>query len=136
MMASTTIAVLFFLGFFAGIDYHWASASMSFQKGYMPEVDMERFLLDVCPCQLDKARGNLLQCQEVGPCPVGETLDECGCCPVCYKDVGEVCGGPLNAQGTCAPGMICVGAVRAGADFNGRGVCITEREERRLRGEN
>ncbi|CAH6887413.1 Igfbp7 [Phodopus roborovskii] len=41
-------------------------------------------------------------------CPLGETRDECGCCPVCARGEGEPCGGGAAGRGHCAPGMECV----------------------------
>ncbi len=33
--------------------------------------------------------------------------DACGCCAVCPQEDGDVCGGPWNRNGTCAPGLVC-----------------------------
>uniref|UniRef100_A0ABK0LQF2 Insulin-like growth factor binding protein 7 n=1 Tax=Rattus norvegicus TaxID=10116 RepID=A0ABK0LQF2_RAT len=41
-------------------------------------------------------------------CPLGETRDACGCCPVCARGEGEPCGGGAAGRGHCAPGMECV----------------------------
>uniref|UniRef100_A0A8C2ML25 Insulin-like growth factor-binding protein 7 n=1 Tax=Cricetulus griseus TaxID=10029 RepID=A0A8C2ML25_CRIGR len=43
-----------------------------------------------------------------GGCPLGETRDACGCCPVCARGEGEPCGGGAAGRGHCAPGMECV----------------------------
>ncbi|XP_038614699.1 insulin-like growth factor-binding protein 7 [Tachyglossus aculeatus] len=68
-------------------------------------------------------------------CPLGETRDACGCCPVCTRGEGEPCGG---GRGHCAPGMECLksrnrrkgkagAAAAAGASgpgASGVGVCV------------
>jgi len=42
-------------------------------------------------------------------CPGGQTVtDQCGCCKVCAKLDGEVCGGPWKTSGECASGLECV----------------------------
>uniref|UniRef100_A0A482ZH43 U29-Theraphotoxin-Sfo1a_1 n=1 Tax=Selenotholus foelschei TaxID=1905327 RepID=A0A482ZH43_9ARAC len=48
-------------------------------------------------------------CPEFNPkdCKVGITKDVCNCCPVCYKNVGETCGGPWNMFGVCARHLTC-----------------------------
>uniref|UniRef100_A0A4Q8K956 U46-Sparatoxin-Hju1a_1 n=1 Tax=Heteropoda jugulans TaxID=1358901 RepID=A0A4Q8K956_9ARAC len=47
-------------------------------------------------------------CKDPGPCRFGQTTDACGCCPVCYKGVGEECGGPWNVFGLCANHLSCI----------------------------
>lgn len=66
-------------------------------------------------------------------CPLGETRDACGCCPVCARGEGEACGGGGAGRGHCAPGMECVksrkrrkgkaGAAAGGAVVSGVCVC-------------
>ncbi|XP_028930089.1 insulin-like growth factor-binding protein 7 [Ornithorhynchus anatinus] len=41
-------------------------------------------------------------------CPLGETRDACGCCPVCTRGEGEPCGGGGAGRGHCAPGLECL----------------------------
>uniref|UniRef100_G3TMP5 Insulin-like growth factor-binding protein 7 n=2 Tax=Loxodonta africana TaxID=9785 RepID=G3TMP5_LOXAF len=65
-------------------------------------------------------------------CPLGETRDACGCCPVCARGEGEPCGGSGAGRGHCAPGMECVKSRKrrkgkAGAAAGGlavSGVCV------------
>uniref|UniRef100_A0A8C6QD64 Insulin-like growth factor-binding protein 7 n=1 Tax=Nannospalax galili TaxID=1026970 RepID=A0A8C6QD64_NANGA len=65
-------------------------------------------------------------------CPLGETRDACGCCPVCARGEGEPCGGGAAGRGHCAPGMECVKSRKrrkgkAGAAAGGPavgGVCV------------
>lgn len=65
-------------------------------------------------------------------CPLGETRDACGCCPVCARGEGEPCGGGGAGRGHCAPGMECVKSRKrrkgkAGAAAGGpvvSGVCV------------
>ncbi|XP_015920478.1 venom protein 302-like [Parasteatoda tepidariorum] len=47
-------------------------------------------------------------CKEVEPCRHGTTTDVCGCCPACYKGIGEECGGPWNVKGVCAGHLSCI----------------------------
>lgn len=68
-------------------------------------------------------------------CPLGETRDACGCCPVCARGEGEPCGGGGAGRGHCAPGMECVksrkrrkgkaGAAAGGPGVSGVCVCKT-----------
>lgn len=60
-------------------------------------------------------------------CPLGETRDACGCCPMCARGEGEACGGGGAGRGYCAPGMECVKSRKrrkgkAGAAAGGPGV--------------
>ncbi|XP_028515661.1 four-domain proteases inhibitor [Exaiptasia diaphana] len=42
-------------------------------------------------------------------CPNGGTVkDECGCCDVCAKQVGQKCGGLYDLAGRCDKGLSCV----------------------------
>ena len=34
-------------------------------------------------------------------------MDTCGCCILCGKNEGEMCGGTNNAGGNCIPGQSC-----------------------------
>lgn len=62
-------------------------------------------------------------------CSVGTVFDVCGCCRVCAKNLGEVCGGPWKVFGTCGKGLECVlppsppGVDRFAYEFNAEGVC-------------
>jgi len=48
-------------------------------------------------------------CQTPVCCDSGYyTLDECGCCLTCAKDIDEVCGGPFRIAGNCAAGLRCL----------------------------
>ena len=35
-------------------------------------------------------------------------IDQCGCCAVCARTIGQRCGGILNHWGSCGPGLKCV----------------------------
>lgn len=47
-------------------------------------------------------------CPAVGGCEGGITWDPCGCCETCSKTLGEECGGPYGAYGTCGLGLRCM----------------------------
>jgi len=50
-------------------------------------------------------------CQTPACCPGDSpryTKDVCGCCLVCAKEEGEVCGGPWGVLGTCREGTRCL----------------------------
>ncbi|XP_076366867.1 venom protein 302-like [Tachypleus tridentatus] len=49
-------------------------------------------------------------------CPVGFTVDVCGCCEVCAKAEGETCGGEWNKEGSCGRRLSCVHEVPANED--------------------
>nr|API81346.1 venom toxin [Hemiscorpius lepturus] len=82
-----------------------------------------------CPCweQEDKT-------DYCGPpptdCPLGTTSDVCGCCPVCYKVLGESCGGMWGTMGQCGPGLFCKRDVESSENEytyeNSDGVCIAQ----------
>nr|API81343.1 venom toxin [Hemiscorpius lepturus] len=59
-----------------------------------------------CPCWRERDKTKFC-----GPpptdCPLGTTHDACGCCTVCFKVQGEVCGGPWNVRGVCGEGLYC-----------------------------
>ncbi|XP_076031862.1 venom protein 302-like [Oratosquilla oratoria] len=55
-------------------------------------------------------------------CKWGTQKDVCGCCLVCAKGLGEVCGGPWFSSGRCARGLRCL------RDFKSEGVCILVRK--------
>lgn len=67
-------------------------------------------------------------------CPLGETRDACGCCPVCARGEGEPCGGGGPGRAHCAQGMECVksrkrrkgkaGAAAAAGGAVVSGVCV------------
>lgn len=48
-----------------------------------------------------------VHCHPEEDCAHGATKDECGCCDVCAKGLGEECGGYRNHGGTCAENLIC-----------------------------
>ncbi|KAA0203464.1 hypothetical protein HAZT_HAZT010688, partial [Hyalella azteca] len=62
-------------------------------------------------------------CQPLPPstCQWGVGKDPCGCCDVCLKGPGEVCGGPWNTSGWCGEGLTCI--EEKPDDFNSVGVC-------------
>ena len=37
----------------------------------------------------------------------GRTMDVCGCCEECAKDVGQKCGGLWGMDGTCGEHLEC-----------------------------
>ncbi|VDI04560.1 Hypothetical predicted protein [Mytilus galloprovincialis] len=73
-------------------------------------------------------------CGPVPTCPATSTLvlDPCGCCQICSKIEGEVCGGPWKIYGKCTSGLSCQASVPtdtlgAGGNFGNhhepKGVC-------------
>ncbi|XP_054712552.1 venom protein 302-like [Uloborus diversus] len=68
------------------------------------------------------------KCPKLKECKLGETTDVCGCCAVCYKTVGEECGGPWNIFGVCANHLTCIRLPRGTEDpikeFNSPGKCL------------
>jgi len=68
-------------------------------------------------CDLSRAQG----------CTAGilEGGDPCGCCDVCAKDIGEVCGGPWDITGICANWLTCLKDTSIpNFDFNAEGTCV------------
>ncbi|GIY57271.1 single insulin-like growth factor-binding domain protein-1 [Caerostris darwini] len=69
------------------------------------------------------------KCKDPGPCHLGQTTDVCGCCTVCYKGIGEECGGPWNVFGVCANHLSCIRLPEPEGedpvhDFNTSGRCF------------
>lgn len=61
-------------------------------------------------------------------CPVGIVPHYCGCCKVCAKNVGEVCGGLWKTKGVCGEGLECVKPPRPTVDgyiynIHSKGIC-------------
>ncbi|CAL1272301.1 unnamed protein product [Larinioides sclopetarius] len=78
---------------------------------------------------LDCPDCDIKACRNPGLCRLGKTTDVCGCCPVCYKGVGDECGGPWNVFGVCAHHLSCVRLPGPkGRDpiteFNNKGRCL------------
>lgn len=46
-------------------------------------------------------------CEDAGPCAHGTVKDQCSCCDVCAKGLGERCGGAYYAYGKCGVGLVC-----------------------------
>ncbi|CAL4097134.1 unnamed protein product, partial [Meganyctiphanes norvegica] len=70
-------------------------------------------------CDLSRAQG----------CTAGilEGGDPCGCCDVCAKDIGEVCGGPWDTSGICANWLTCLKDTSIpNFEFNAEGTCVRE----------
>ena len=40
--------------------------------------------------------------------PAGLTMDVCGCCIECAKDVGQKCGGLWGMDGSCGENLECI----------------------------
>ncbi|GAB6027745.1 hypothetical protein CHUAL_001982 [Chamberlinius hualienensis] len=57
-------------------------------------------------------------------CKYGLALDMCGCCDVCAKGPGEICGGIWNYGGTCGKGLNCHRKKKS-KDNQEAGVCST-----------
>ncbi|GFR04110.1 IGFBP N-terminal domain-containing protein [Trichonephila clavata] len=77
---------------------------------------------------LDCPDCDIEMCKDPGTCPLGKTTDICGCCTVCFKGVGEECGGPWGVFGQCANHLSCIkipGRERNDpvSDFNNAGRC-------------
>ncbi|GFU41718.1 IGFBP N-terminal domain-containing protein [Nephila pilipes] len=77
---------------------------------------------------LDCPDCDIEMCRDPGTCRLGKTTDICGCCPVCFKGIGEECGGPWDAYGKCANHLSCIripGRERNDpvGDFNAVGRC-------------
>lgn len=72
---------------------------------------------DVCTC-------NHLTCDTPTNCSHGLVLDQCGCCIVCARRLGEPCGGADN-PGVCGRGLQCVVKAKPGDRVTGmeQGVC-------------
>lgn len=49
---------------------------------------------------------DLSQCPELN-CPGGIVDSPCQCCQICAKQLGEVCGGIWDLEGTCDEGLYC-----------------------------
>nr|XP_039267350.1 serine protease inhibitor swm-1-like [Styela clava] len=57
-------------------------------------------------------------------CTTKIVKDECRCCDVCSKSIGERCGGPWNISGLCDNGLTCHKVVRLGErESNAGGTC-------------
>nr|XP_045596383.1 uncharacterized protein LOC123757029 [Procambarus clarkii]XP_045596384.1 uncharacterized protein LOC123757029 [Procambarus clarkii] len=67
-------------------------------------IDDDSVLLRCPPC-------SKIHCEEHRPrrlrCAGGVTRGVCGCCPVCAKTRGQVCGGALGYLGRCDAGLTC-----------------------------
>merc|ERR1712215_548683 len=61
-------------------------------------------------------------------CTSGQlTWDVCGCCQVCAKAEGDVCGGPWGIRGTCADFLFCdLNLEEIHDEFNADGICRVE----------
>uniref|UniRef100_A0A4Q8K5V8 U41-Liphistoxin-Lsp1a_1 n=2 Tax=Liphistius TaxID=62150 RepID=A0A4Q8K5V8_9ARAC len=93
------------------------------------------FLLIICVVgcfALDCPGCDLSRCPSLDPstCRLGSTKDACACCPVCYKTIGEECGGPWNVKGLCGGHLTCVkppspsGEFDPVHEFNSAGTCL------------
>ncbi|XP_023217417.1 venom protein 302-like [Centruroides sculpturatus] len=60
-----------------------------------------------CPCWEWTEKQLKEYCPDISTCPLGLTLDSCGCCQECEKALGEVCGGPWFTSGKCGAGLRC-----------------------------
>ncbi|CAK9300803.1 unnamed protein product [Gordionus sp. m RMFG-2023] len=58
-----------------------------------------------CPCQSRSIKCNF---DPPTDCEGGLVTDACGCCKVCAKVEGEICGGPYMLRGKCGKGLMCV----------------------------
>ena len=59
-------------------------------------------------------------CPAVDNCTAGVVKDECGCCDICAKTIGEKCHeepASLEWQGRCATGLKCVPSEEGSADM-------------------
>ncbi|XP_023214487.1 venom protein 302-like [Centruroides sculpturatus] len=60
-----------------------------------------------CPCWEWTEKQLKEYCPDISTCPLGLTLDSCGCCQECVKAIGEVCGGPWFTSGKCGAEFRC-----------------------------
>ncbi len=49
---------------------------------------------------------DLSDCPELN-CPGGIVESPCRCCEICAKQLGEICGGVWDSEGTCDEGLYC-----------------------------
>ncbi|XP_066935021.1 venom protein 302-like isoform X2 [Clytia hemisphaerica] len=57
-------------------------------------------------------------------CPVGLTMDVCGCCEVCARDIYQTCDGIWGSEGTCGENLYCDKEEHRGAEmFGAIGIC-------------
>ncbi|CAH1251937.1 CRIM1 [Branchiostoma lanceolatum] len=80
------------------------------------------------------------ECEDPRPCRRNAVVkDVCGCCDVCARVKGEICGGPWGIDGICAEGLTCVkpepeetGDDVIIYDFNQSGTCEKEKKEKKV----
>ncbi|XP_041351860.1 cysteine-rich motor neuron 1 protein-like [Gigantopelta aegis] len=65
------------------------------------------------------------QCLTPRECRRGSTIDLCGCCSVCAKEVNQSCGGKYGLLGKCGEGLQCFISPPIGRPISGQeeGVC-------------
>ena len=61
-------------------------------------------------------------------CKRGLLRDECNCCNVCARELGEVCGGKYYKHGKCAHALHC--DLRSATTSNPVGVCVTKEDRK------
>nr|API81350.1 venom toxin [Hemiscorpius lepturus] len=79
-------------------------------------VTIRAIALTCLPCDSSK-------CPLPVNCPVGTVKDVCDCCLECAKGLNEVCGGPWEMFGKCAPGLTCLKPTASPDWFNEGGRC-------------
>ncbi|XP_064623797.1 cysteine-rich motor neuron 1 protein-like isoform X2 [Lineus longissimus] len=52
-------------------------------------------------------------CEKPVDCPGDIILDQCRCCHVCARMENDTCGGPFDAFGRCADGLVCFGSIQS-----------------------